>query len=164
MKILILGNGRHGKDTFADMLHQIMGLTFESSSRAAAEICVYPAMRNKYANAKECYEDRRNHRAEWKRLITEYNTPDKSRLCKEILERSDCYVGMRCQQEYEASRWMFDYVFWVDASKRLPDDPTMKIEPEHGMNFVDNNGSKIDLWAQAVSISRALTRTELCSH
>jgi len=138
VKILILGHGEHGKDTAADIITEYTGLSFESSSMAAAEIAVLPHM-PQYTSAKRCFDDRRNHREEWKRLITRHNTPDKDRLCREILTRCDGYVGMRCPEEYAASRAMFDHILWIDGSDRKPADPTMGIIYSEEMVLIDNN-------------------------
>jgi len=147
VKVLILGHGEHGKDTAGELVTKYTGLRFESSSLAASEIVVFPALREKYgySTPQECYEDRRNHREEWRQLITEYNTPDKGRLCREILERCDGYIGMRCQQEYEATMHLFDHVLWIDSSKRKPQDPTMKIMRDESMHYIDNNYSMLKL-------------------
>ena len=37
-KLLIIGNMRHGKDSFAEILNEEFGYTFESSSQSAANI------------------------------------------------------------------------------------------------------------------------------
>jgi len=83
-KILILGHKRHGKDTVAQMISNHTGMTFKSSSEAAAEIFLYDALKDKYGyeNPQECVEDRVNHRAEWHDLIAAYNTPDKAKLAR----------------------------------------------------------------------------------
>ena len=159
--LLILGHGAHGKDSAAEYLSSITGLLFESSSLAASEIVIYPSLRNLcgYASAEDCFEDRRNQREEWKRLITEYNTPDKGRLCREILERRNGYIGMRCHFEFDATCELFDFVLYIDASERLPDDPTMMIPYDsESMIRIDNNGSEEDMqesllaWAREVGI------------
>ena len=158
-KILILGHGEHGKDTIANIITDLTGLRFESSSRAAAELAVWPKM-PQYTTAQRCFDDRRNHREEWKRLITDYNAPDKSRLCREIISRRDGYIGMRCPLEYESVRHLFDFVLWVDASKRKPDDPTMGILRECGMVLIDNNGTPSDTALNVLEWARELG---LCS-
>lgn len=143
-KVLILGHGRHGKDTVAEMMHEMYGIVFKSSSWAAAEIFIYNQLRAwgyDYSSFEECYEDRHDHRALWKSLITKYNARDRARLCREILRTNDCYVGMRCELEYAASRHMFTHVVWVDALKRLPEDPTMTISRDPSMIVIDNNGT-----------------------
>jgi len=95
---------------------------------------------------KELYEQRRGHRQLWKRLISLYNAADKTALSKLILEHSDMQVGMRASDEYEASKHLFDVVYYVDASKRVHADPSMDIEfdPVH-MIYVDNNRTLADL-------------------
>lgn len=97
MKLLIIGHKRHGKDTLAEIFRDNFGMTFNSSSNAAAEIFIYDALKNKYGykSFKECFYDRMNKRAEWYDLICEYNVKDKARLAKDILKDNDCYVGMR---------------------------------------------------------------------
>jgi len=150
MKVLILGHGRHGKDTVAEILEHTHGLTFQSSSRAACEIFIYDVLRKRwpgaYQDIEDCYDDRHNHRELWKELITEYNPPhDKAKLCKAILAKNDCYVGMRCPLEYAASKDLFDVVIWVDALKRHPKDPTMLIERDESMIVIDNNSHLLNL-------------------
>lgn len=160
MKFLILGHGRHGKDTLAEMLRDMCGLTFQSSSWAAAEIAVFPVLapRYGYKTVQECFDDRANHREEWRQCITDYNAPDKGRLCREILETSDCYVGMRCPLEFAAVRHLFDAVIWVDALDRHPPDPSMSIPPDSDMLLVDNNGSIDELRGQARLIAKNFVR------
>lgn len=123
-KLLILGHARHGKDTFAELLRDNFGLKFISSSQAASDIFLFDTLKEKYGykTPEECFEDRMNHRAEWKDLICDYNKDDRARLAKKILEKADCYVGMRDRLEIEESmrQKLFDLIIWVDGSKRLP--------------------------------------------
>lgn len=143
MKALILGHGKHGKDTVAALLRDMYGLSFASSSEAAMMAAVWPTMRLRatYAAPIECFADRHNHREEWRRLIAEYNTPDKARLCREILATSDIYVGMRHLAEYEVCRPLFDLVIWVHRPGH-PVDPSMDIPyDDHAMHLVVNAGN-----------------------
>ena len=103
-KILILGHGRHGKDTFADMLAKLLEIKLIASSEFCAEHVVWPVMehvsRSKgYENWLDCYNDRANHRPLWHEIIKEYNEPDKARLAKEIVQQSSGYIGLRCEHE-----------------------------------------------------------------
>ena len=143
-KILILGHGRHGKDTVAGMINKFKGYKFSSSSWAALDV-IWPCLQEfiRYTNKEEAYEDRHNHRELWKRLISLYNTPDKSALCRHIFKNNDIYVGMRCNKEFEACRHLFDLIVWVE-DYRKPIDSTMKISKENlygGVYLIDNNGS-----------------------
>ena len=146
-KILIIGHGRHGKDTVAELLEANFHFTFKSSSEAAAEIFLYDLLKEKYGYTSftECYEDRSNHRAEWYDNIVAYNTPDKTKLARAIMDISDCYVGMRDHTEIKEckTKGVFDYVIWVDALDRLPPEPSdsFNITKQDADLIIDNNGS-----------------------
>lgn len=164
MKLLIIGHGRHGKDTVAEYLRDKHGLSFRSSSLFLAETVVRPALVAHgliYDTLDACYEDRLNHRCLWRDIILEHNAEDKARLAKAVLAVSDCYVGMRSIEEYRASRRLFDVVMWVDAAARgLPDDPSLTIRFEPDMIMIDNNGTldetyeQLDDWMRRLSWAR----------
>lgn len=123
-KLLITGYKRHGKDTVAEILRDNWGYTFQDSSRAALGLFLFDilAVRHGYTNKEQAYQDRVNHRKEWFDEICKYNTPDPTRLAREIMKSSDIYVGMRSKRELEACMegGVFDHAIWVDASERLP--------------------------------------------
>ena len=150
-KLLIIGNARHGKDTFAEILRDEYGMTFESSSQAASDIFLYDLLKDKYGyeTPEECFEDRHNHRQEWYEAICEYNKYDKARLAKGILERTGCYVGMRDREEIKESikQELFDLIIWVDASERLPEEPatSFNIDKSCADIIIMNNGSLEEL-------------------
>lgn len=129
-KVLILGHGRHGKDSVAEIMRDKYGFSFSSSSYKAAEIFIFDRLKGKfgYKTFEECYEDRNSSnekRALWHDLICEYNREDPTRLAKDILATTDCYVGMRSSREITAclKKQLFDVVIYVDASDRLPLEP-----------------------------------------
>lgn len=152
--ILVLGHGGHGKGEVCRLLTEIYGAVCPSSSEVAAEIilpalnavCAY-AGEVLYASAAEAYAERRNCRDLWAKLISLYNAGDKSRLARDVLARGDVYDGMRCREEFEAAKHLFDHVIWVDASRRLGGavDPTMAIPQAVAHFTVDNNGTLDDL-------------------
>lgn len=128
IKLCIIGEARSGKDTMAEILKEEFGYTFESSSMAAARIFIFDMLKDKYGykTFESCYEDRVNKRKEWYELIVNYNTPDKSRLAKEIMKNSDVYVGMRHSEEIETCRkeGVFDLVIYVDSEGRTEPEST----------------------------------------
>lgn len=147
-KFLIIGSGRHGKDTVAEYLSSKAGLRFASSSYTANSVCVYPILKVKYGykSEDECFLDRSNHRVEWKNLICDYNKEDKTRLTREILGRNEIYVGMRDDQELRESRNLFDLIIWVDASDRVKEkDPSLGIKKEEADLIIENNESLFGL-------------------
>lgn len=152
-KVLILGHGRHGKDSVGEILRDLLGYTILSSSWFAAERVMMPYFASigvHYDSVEECYADRHtnNNRAVWYDQISAYNTPDKSRLPREVLEVSDVYIGMRSAAEFEASRHLFDHILWVDASGRgVPPEGRDSMDIDYDpktMTWIDNSGS---MWA-----------------
>jgi dephospho-CoA kinase len=147
IRLLIIGHGRHGKDTVAEYFAEYFGLTFESSSYAAARIFLYKALKEKYGykDFTECYNDRGNRRTEWYNLICEFNKDNKTRLCEAILEHADCYVGLRDLLEVKECmrKELFDLIIWVDASERLPleDSSSFNISKDLADIIIENNGT-----------------------
>ena len=159
MKALIIGHGDHGKDLFAEYL----GLPFKSSSSMALDLFMFDRLNEHleaaalvpYATKQEAYADRHNHRDFWFNEIAAYTHDDKARMAKAILKEHDVYVGMRCLIEYEASKHLFDAVYWVDAQYRKPLEPMSSFNIEyipHDMEWIDNNGSLEDLRAIAKQV------------
>lgn len=145
MKILVLGHGGHGKGTFCHMLEEAYEMEAIPSSLAALP-AIWPVLRvcTSYASPEQAYAERRYHRQLWKELITLYNTPDKATLARELLKHADIYDGMRCAEEYEASKHLFDLIFWIDARERVESDPTMSIPYDNNKMFLVNNNADID--------------------
>lgn len=161
MKFLIIGHARHGKDTVSELLVDVLGLKFRSSSDFANERAVYPVLAPKhgYTSLEECYQDRVNHRREWYNLIRSYNGHDPARLAREIVQENDIYCGMRHREEFEACRreGVFDYVIWVDASERLPQESaeSMSLTIDDADIVIDNHTSLEDLKLQVVTICQS---------
>lgn len=149
--LLIIGHGRHGKDTVAQMIADKMGLKFFSSSDFVGRKAIWPMWgQERYDSYEAMFEDRMNYRSTWGNLIEAYNTPDASRTGSEMIaEGGDIYVGMRRVREWEAcmKNKVFDHVIWVDACSRLPLEPrnSMELTREHADMFIDNNGPKENL-------------------
>jgi hypothetical protein len=148
-KIFVIGHGRHGKDTVGEMIQDICGLTFESSSMFCAEHVVTPWLADlgiTYDSLDACYEDRINHRVEWYNAIRAFNEGNEARLASAIFDKYDMYVGIRSRIEFLAARGLSDLSIWVEASERVPQvDPTCKILSTDCDIIVDNNGTEEEL-------------------
>jgi dephospho-CoA kinase len=161
-KLCILGSARWGKDTFAEILNEEFGYTFESSSQSAANIFLYDLLKDKYGytTPEECFEDRVNHRQEWYEAICEYNKDDKAKLAKGILERSDTYVGMRDRAEIDEcmKQGIFDLIIWVDASGRLPmeDASSFNIDKTCADIIIENNDDYISFRKKVIRLGKNL--------
>ena len=148
---MILGHARHAKDTVAEIIKDIAGLSFESSSKMCMELFLYDSIKDvlDYKSMNECFEDRVNHRKLWNSLITAYNYHDPARLAREIFTRRDMYVGIRSNREFDAAKeeGLFDCAIWVDASNRLPLEPpdSFDISVDKADFVIDNNGKEIEL-------------------
>jgi hypothetical protein len=150
-KILIIGHGRHGKDTVCEILRDEYDYSFKSSSQFCSELFIFDELKAKYGydNEKECYADRHNHRAEWYDAICDYNVPDPARLGRDIFEKHKIYCGLRNKKEFFAMQntCVYDYADWVDRSEHLPLEPKSSMNLEQWMAdyTIDNNGSIEDL-------------------
>ena len=152
LRLIICGMGNHGKDTVCNTLFTISDdFSYISSSEMACKFIIYPAMKEMfgYASPEECYENRRSHRTKWFNLIKDYNTPDGTRLGQLIFSQYNVYNGIRNKLELDAIRAnnMVDTVIWVDASKRMPPEPSTSITVtvEDADYILDNNGTLKDL-------------------
>ena len=161
-KLLIIGNGRHGKDTAAEILSEHFNMSFNSSSWVACEVFIFNALKDKYGYDYDfqCFEDRVNRRKEWYDLICEYNRKDPARLAKEILERSDCYVGMRSREEIKVCKGqgLFDLIIWIDASERLPLEPKDSFDIDRSLAdvVVENNGTLNEFESKIKSLGKLI--------
>lgn len=149
-KLLIIGYARHGKDTVGDILAKNHGFKFTSSSWFCAQEVIWDAWGCAvYDSIEEMFDDRVNHRVLWMQMISAYNTPDKAKTARTMIERGfDMYVGMRRLDELQECRrqGIFDLVIWVDRSKHLPPETgSMDINERHADYILDNNGSLKDL-------------------
>jgi hypothetical protein len=150
-KLLIIGHGRHGKDTVCEILRDRYNYSFESSSQFCSKLFIYDMLKDQYgySSEEECYADRHNHRAEWYNAICDYNVPDAARLGREIFKEHDIYCGLRNKKEFHAMRNtnVFDHAIWVDRSDHLPPEAKTSMSLEQWMAdyTIDNNGTLAEL-------------------
>jgi hypothetical protein len=143
-KLLVVGHGRHGKDTVCEML-EAYGYTFQSSSKFCSELFIFKHLKWQYSytSEEECYQDRHNHRTEWYDMIHNYCKDDLARLGRNLFAEHDIYCGLRNKREFFAmqNEELFDYAIWVDRTDHLPtEDPSsMSIEQWMCDYTIDNN-------------------------
>tara|TARA_B110000503_G_scaffold52282_1_gene84125 strand:+ start:52 stop:561 length:510 start_codon:yes stop_codon:yes gene_type:complete len=150
-KLLVIGHGRHGKDTVCEMLRDDYGYTFESSSKFCSKLFIYNNLKDTYgyADEEQCYADRHNHRTEWYDAICAYNVPDAATLGREMFDAYDVYCGLRNKKEFHAMKntGVFDYAIWVDRGDHLPPESkdSMSLEQWMADFTIDNNSTLEDL-------------------
>jgi len=105
-KLIVMGHARHGKDTVCEILRDVHGYSFKSSSEFCAELFIYDRLKNKYKypDFETCYKDRHNHRTEWFNLIHDYCSKDLARLGRQIFSKYDIYCGIRNCWEFKAMK------------------------------------------------------------
>jgi len=162
MRLLIIGYGRHGKDTVSEYLEKQHGMTFESSSKFCSKKFIFNDLKDKYGydTEEECYADRHNHRSEWYDAICNYNKDDAAKLGKEMFDEFDIYCGLRNKREFDAMKneKVFDYSIWVDRSDHLPPEDSSSISLEQCMSdyTIDNNGSIDELYKNVDALLASL--------
>lgn len=148
-KIMVMGYARHGKDTVAELLTTMYGLTFVSSSLFCAENIIMPLLGHLYKDVQECFDNRGNRRAEWFNAIDNYNRPDASALGRAIYEEHDIYCGIRSRREFNALKnsRMFDIAVWIDRSDHLPPEgrDSCTVAAWMADYVIDNNGTLEEL-------------------
>ena len=150
-KILFLGDARHGKDTMAEIFCEKTDYKFASSSLVAAEIFMVKVLKEKYnlsySSVQEAWNDRVNHRDIWYNEICLYNSEDRLRLVKDILNVADIYVGLRNHLEVEQAikEDTFDHIIGIyDYRKPREDKSSNTADVFKYSHFVIMNNGTID--------------------
>jgi hypothetical protein len=144
MNICICGDGEHGKDTVARLIEKHSGLRWANSSWIALEVFLFKELSEKhgYKTIQEAYDNRRENRKEWYEAIQRYNTPDKTRLAREVMKRGEVYVGMRDIDELTAcvEESVFDLVLGVfDPRKPRESHSNVVSALDHSDYFIIND-------------------------
>lgn len=185
-RIIVMGHGRHGKDTVCELLRESHDLRFTSSSRFCAEEVIPEAVDKAWREHYDAeltagggqtfpqdiphyqwtpdthFEHRHDYRAFWFNAIAAYNQPDPTRLARAIFAENDVYCGLRRQEELDAIKGSEDFedvvYVWVDASKRLPpeDESSCTVGPCMCDYVIDNNGSLGGLTTQVEELMNTL--------
>ena len=144
-KLLVVGHGRHGKDTVCEML-ETYSYTFQSSSKFCSELFIFDELKDNYGYTDEeaCYSDRHQHRTEWYNMIHNYCRDDLARLGRNLFAKHDIYCGLRNKREFFAMKneEIFDYAIWVDRTDHCHLEPGSSMSIEQWMcdYTIDNNG------------------------
>lgn len=151
-KFVIFGHKRHGKDTVCEYLEKRFGLTFISSSEYACDKFLFDELKDQfnYTNKEECFADRYNHRKIWYECIKAYNTPNLSRLGRELFSQYDIYCGIRDLEEFNVLVYegLVDLSIFIDASERkeLESSESMKLSKRDADIIIENNGDLSELY------------------
>lgn len=143
-KVVVVGYGRHGKDTVTELLGKY-GLKGLSTSKLLAESVVYPVLKDKYPNVEACYNDRHNHRELWFNIIKDAAKDDLGRIAELVFRRNNIYCGIRDIDQLREAWYtgLVDVTFWVDASGRMPPEgsESCTVRARDADYSICNNGS-----------------------
>lgn len=141
--LLIIGPSNSGKDYAAEYLRDKFGITYQSSSERALDIFLLDKLNNEYGyqfaglTREEKIADAMAHKNKypavrkiWYKEIKAYNTPDKARLAREIMNSADCYCGMRDREELLACKeeGFFSTILWIEGVGATESSDSMNIE------------------------------------
>lgn len=173
-RILIVGHGRHGKDTLAGLINLHLNHRFRGSSQVAATEVIYPLMSNFYSTPDEAFNLRHDNRELWTALIRDFNRGDKARLAKIVCDGGFGYTGLREWEEVKECfrQGIFTHVIWIERPDIPENDPTMTFTfkdlldeqstyRNYHLMYVKNRGIE-DLNHQVVGDIRAFLNLE-CS-
>lgn len=153
-RLLVIGQGEHGKDAAAAILARRLSLAHISSSEFAGRAAVWPLVVDLYPDFAAAYADRRNHRALWFHAMAAYNLRPGPSLAEQLLEHHAIYVGLRGRAEFDRARVLFDAVIWVDAAARLGQTAEpIELGPADADLIIDNNGDLADLEREAACVA-----------
>ena len=168
-KLLVVGHGRHGKDTVCEMLEKY-GYSFQSSSKFCSELFIFNDLKDKYnyADEEECYADRHNRRELWYNMIHDYCRNDLARLGRNLFRENQIYCGLRNKREFFAmqNEEIFDYAIWVDRTDHLPLESSKSMSIEQWMcdYTLDNNGDLKRLQRNVDTLVRTIFRNRGLGH
>lgn len=144
-KILLVGSGRAGKDTFGPMLARAMKLTFAGTTSKYLS----PYVAKKLGVSEEEAYNRRHESNEmrmlWYETGNEIREGDAGLLVKEAFKHGDITGGIRAVEEIQAvkEKGLADLVVWIERD--VPVDPTMTFGPGWADLIVTNNGTEAEL-------------------
>lgn len=121
--IAVVGHGRAGKDTIAEMLGKLTGLTYGGSMSRT----VLPLVADSLGLLpEEAWPTRHEQRRYWYEWCNEFRKDDPALIAKMLLGTADFVVGIRDKVELEAciEQGLFRHFVWVDRPN-LPKDPTL---------------------------------------
>lgn len=154
-RLMIIGQGRAGKDTAGEWLGNNTLLVYKGSSSNFALPYVAKEMGQ---DEKTCYETRHQNREEWKRICRELRGKDPGILVKAMLKAgADLVIGIRdkCEIDIARQQQLVDLVIWIE--KDVPKDPTVdEFDSSDADIIIDNNSTKEVFYRKLKALANTL--------
>ena len=138
-RILIVGNGRAGKDVAAAILSSITKLPYAGSISWAVKELVAKALG---IHPQIAWDSRHQHREEWYTICCRLRENDPTVLVRRALENGQIVTGARDRTEILAARArnLFDKILWIERPG-IPEDFTVTFGPENCDEVIVNDGT-----------------------
>ncbi len=135
--LLIVGWGRHGKDTAAMALHGWGDLVYAGSTSWQA----LPFMAKVLGVPEQiAWDERHNNRVRWWQECNKLRLQDPLFLVKRALQNANIVAGLRDDVEMKAAKasGLFKAILWVERPG-VPEDPTVTFKKEDCTDFLLND-------------------------
>jgi hypothetical protein len=154
-RILIVGNGRAGKDTAAMYLAKLTKIPYAGSTSWAAKEIVAKKLG---VHPQEAWENRHANREKWKSICDVLRSHDQTLLIRLALAVANenksagllagwrgIVVGVRDHKEIDAAKQqkLFDRIIWI-ANPRVPVDSTVTFGAQNCDEIIWNKGTIMD--------------------
>jgi hypothetical protein len=151
-RILIVGNGRAGKDTACEYLAKVTQLRFAGTT--SLYLAKYVAARLGVSD-EEAYTTRHLNRNLWHRVGNEVRRKDPGRLIRESLENAEIVGGIRDIEEITVCKQenLVDLIVWI-SNNHVPKDSTVTFTEEDCDIIIPNHWSLKDFGQRLLRLAR----------
>lgn len=146
-KVIFVSDSKQvGKDYVAAKFLEYLDEGATPTSFILSKEIVYPILKNiyKYSSWEECYNDRDNHREEWKSILSNYG---EAKFHLKLLESSNVSIGVRDYRSLDIIRKellakdIIPLIIFVTSNEERQIDQTSTIEEKHcDYVFVNKKG------------------------
>jgi len=127
LRIAISGRGQSGKDTTCEWLAEHTSLLYKESTSMAALTHVFLQIGPLYGyeTPEDCYQDRSNHREEWRDAIEQLGVG----LYWGMMNHNDIINGIRSKREFQTAKrqGLFCLSVWIEAQD-APEDKSLSYD------------------------------------
>lgn len=151
-RILIVGNGRAGKDTACEYLAKVTQLRFAGTT--SIYLAKYVAARLGVSD-EEAYKTRHLNRNFWHRVGNEIRRQDPGRLIRESLQNAEIVGGIRDLEEIAVCKreHLIDLIVWIE-NKRVPRDSTVTFSEKDCDIVIQNHWTLEDFSQRLLRFAR----------
>lgn len=152
--LMIIGRGRAGKDSTAEILSRHSRLLYCGSTSTV----MLPLIAKEIGISEEAaWNTRHAYRQYWKDFCDKFRANDPSIIGRMLLDTgSNFVVGPRDVKEIKTiqDEGLVDMTIWIE--RNVPEDITVSFGPELADIVVTNNGNYAELEAKLINLAKAM--------